>query len=161
MYLREQTLDDLDRIYELYASEKITRYIEGLYENREEELEFTRSYIENMYQFYGYGIWVVCLKENDEIIGRAGISNRIVDGINELELGYVIGEAYQGMGYAFEACVAICTFAKEQLCAEHMICFMEKENIPSVRLAERLGFCHVTEVETEEGKKLSYYKKPL
>lgn len=161
MYLREQTLDDLDRLYELYASEKITRYIEGLYENREEEVEFTRSYIENMYQFYGYGIWVVCLKENDEIIGRAGISNRIVDGINELELGYVIGEAYQGMGYAFEACMAICAFAKEQLYAEHMICFMEKENIPSVRLAKRLGFCYVTEVEAEEGKKLSYYRKLL
>lgn len=135
--------------------------MEGLYDDREEELEFTRAYIENMYKFYGYGIWLVCLKENDEIIGRAGLSNRQVDGVNELELGYVIGEAYQGSGYAHEACVAVCEFAKEQLYADKLVCFIEKENIPSVKLAEKLGFYHVMDIYAEKEKIFAYYKKIL
>lgn len=161
LYLREQTEEDLDRLYEIYSSENITRYMEGLYDNREEELEFTRAYIKNMYQFYGYGVWIVCLKENDEIIGRAGLSNRMVDGINELELGYVIGEEYQGKGYAVEVCSAICRFAKEWLCAGKLVCFMRKENIPSIRLAKKLGFDYVTEVAVEEGDIFAYYEKVL
>lgn len=161
LYLREQTEEDLERLYQIYSSENITKYMEGLYDDREEELEFTRAYIENMYKFYGYGIWLVCLKENDKVIGRAGLSNRQVDGINELELGYVIDEQYQGCGYAYEACTAVCEFAKEQLYAEKLVCFIEKKNIPSVRLAEKLGFYPVTEVCAEKEKIFAYYKKIL
>lgn len=161
LYLREQTEEDLERLYQIYSSENITRYMEGLYDDREEELEFTRAYIENMYKFYGYGIWLVCLKENDEVIGRAGLSNRQVDGVNELELGYVIDEKYQGCGYAYEACTAVCEFAKEWLYVEKLVCFIEKKNIPSVRLAEKLGFYLVTEVCAGKEKIFAYYKKIL
>ncbi len=135
--------------------------MEGLYDDREEELAFTRAYIENMYKFYGYGIWVVCLKENGEVIGRAGLSNRQVDGVNELELGYVIDEKYQGFGYAYEACMAVCEFAKERLYVDKLVCFIEKKNIPSVRLAEKLGFYLVTEVCVDREKIFAYYKKIL
>lgn len=159
LYLREQTEEDLERLYQIYSSENITKYMEGLYDDREKELEFTRAYIENMYRFYGYGIWLVCLKENDKVIGRAGLSNRQVDGVNELELGYVIDEEYQGCGYAYEACVAVCKFAKERLCVENLVCFIEKKNLPSIRLAEKLGFYFVTEVCAGKKKIFAYYKK--
>lgn len=147
-------------MYEIYEPKSITRYMEALYEDRQEELKFTRAYIKNMYQFYGYGIWLVCLKDTDEIIGRAGISNREVDGENQLELGYVIGEEYQCQGYAFEACEAICEFAKKQLEAKELVCFMDKENLSSVRLAEKLGFQYMGEILAEE-KYFAYYKKKL
>ena len=57
--IREMTEDDLDAVYEVYASPSITKYMEGLYENREEELEYTRSYIQNAYTFWGYGTWLI------------------------------------------------------------------------------------------------------
>lgn len=161
MYLREQTEGDLERLYEIYSSEKITRYIEGLCDDRQEELEIIKAYIENMYHFYGYGIWLICLKENDEIVGRAGLSNRMVDGENKLELGYVIDERYQHMGYALEACMAVCEFAKEQLYAEELVCLIEKENIPSASLAEKLGFDYVTDICVTKEKIFAYYKKVL
>lgn len=149
LYLREQTIEDLDRMYEIYSGENITKYIEALYENRDDELEYTKAYIKNMYRFYGYGMWVVCLKENHQVIGRAGLGNREIDGVNMLELGYVIDEQFQRKGYAYEICRAICRFAQEKLYAKELICIMDKENVASVRLAKKLGFSYVCDMETQ------------
>ncbi len=162
--MREIQLKDLDKLYEIYAGKGITDYMEGLYKNRIKEEAFTKAYIENMYYFYGYGIWVVCLKENDEIIGRAGISNREVDNENKLELGYVIAVPYQHKKYAYEACEAICRFAKDELLAKELVCFIEKDNITSIRLAKKLKFEFVKNVQTDLGdsqKMFAYYKKIL
>lgn len=134
--------------------------MEGLYEDYEEEYNYTLAYIKNMYNFYGYGFWLVVRKEDDEIIGRAGLSNREVDGETKLELGYVIAEEFQNQGYAFEICEAICGFVKDLLFENEMVCFMKKENVASKKLAEKLGFIYVEDV-TSEGEKYCYYKKVL
>lgn len=157
MYLREQTVNDIQRMYEIYSSENITRYIENLYEDFEEEYNFTIAYINNMYNFYGYGIWAVVRKEDDIIIGRAGLSNREVDGENKLELGYIIDEQYQNQGYAYEACKAICDFVKEKLFENEIVCFIRKENIASIKLAEKLGFDFIADIINEWGT-FRYYK---
>lgn len=159
MYLREQTIKDLDRLYEIYSSSNITRYMEGLYEDYEEEYNYTLAYIKNMYDFYGYGIWIVVRKEDDVIVGRAGLSNREVDGETKLELGYVIAEEYQNQGYAYEICKAICGFVKKFLYENEIVCFMKKENIPSIKLAEKLGFNFVEDVINEEETYCCYKKK--
>lgn len=134
--------------------------MEGLYGDYEEEYNYTLAYIKNMYGFYGYGIWLVVKKEDDEIIGRAGLSNREIDGETKLELGYVIAEEYQNRGYAYEICKAICEFVKEFLYENEIVCFMKKENISSIKLAEKMGFSYVTDV-FNEGEKYCYYKKIL
>ena len=58
----------------MYAEPGMTDYMEGLYEY-EEELEYQKAYIENMYRFYGYGIWLVFEKKTGTLIGRAGVEH--------------------------------------------------------------------------------------
>ena len=79
-FLREMTMEDLDELYRLYEDPEITRYMEGLYEDRKKEEEYTRAYINNMYRFYGYGMWLVIQKETGKIIGRAGLNNIDIHG---------------------------------------------------------------------------------
>ena len=52
--VREITLDDIDRLYEIYSNEDVVKYIENLYESKEEEIRFTMDYILNQYRFYEY-----------------------------------------------------------------------------------------------------------
>lgn len=138
LILREMTVKDLPALYEIYQG-NVLHFVEPLYDYPK-ELEFTENYIENMYGFYGYGLWLVIRKSDDRIIGRAGLSNRMVDGENEVELGYLIGEAYQGNGYAYEACSSILDYAFERLRLPRLICCIDKENLPSIRLAGKLDF---------------------
>lgn len=142
LLIREISVDDLDNLYKIYEDESVTRFTEPLYERPEEEY-FTKAYIKNMYRFYGYGLWVVILKETGELIGRAGLSNRNINGENEVEIGYLFGEKYQKKGYAYESCTAIIDFAKYKLELNKLNCFTDSRNTRAINLAKKLGFKHV------------------
>lgn len=144
-FLREMTLEDLDGLFELYADEETGLYTEKL-RPYEEEKEYQRAYINHMYRYFGYGIWLVFSKETGELIGRAGLEHREIHGKTELELGYLIGKKYQGKGYATEVCKAILDYAKENTDFEHINCVIREENKASVHLAEKLGFKYVEKI---------------
>lgn len=138
LIVRELELSDMDALFELYSYEGMTDYMEGLY-SYEEEYEYQKAYIENMYRFFGYGMWLVWEKESGKLVGRAGIEHREeLEG--EPELGYAIGTPWQGKGYATEVCRAILAYAKEELGFEELCSVVLPENKASVHLLEKLGF---------------------
>ena len=73
LLVREINTDDVPVLYELYAEESITEYMEPLFENVEDEISYTKDYIKNIYGFYGFGMWILVLKETNQVIGRAGL----------------------------------------------------------------------------------------
>ena len=159
-YLREITLDDLDDLFELYAGDGITDYTEPLYERPEEE-RYTKDYIEKMYRFYGYGMWLVCDRESGKLIGRAGFSHQDLGDEIVLEMGYLIGVPYQRQGYATEVCEKLITFARENLSDFGFLnCFVEPENTASHGLMEKLHFHRIGMVKIG-GKQMVRYKRAL
>lgn len=80
--IRELSLSDLPALYELYDKPGMTDFVEPLYDY-ETELEYQKAYIENMYGFYEYGMWLVFSKETGTLIGRAGLEHN--------EMGYSAG----------------------------------------------------------------------
>lgn len=135
--IRETTVEDVDIFYELYADREITEYLEPLFEDRDEEIEYTKSYIKNVYEFYGFGMWTVVEKATNKVIGRAGISYR--EGFVLPELGFMIGKKYQRQGYAYEVCSAIANYMYENYDMEEIQIFIEPQNTPSILLAKKLG----------------------
>lgn len=136
--VKEFSMEYLDALFELYAGEGMTEFIEPLYPY-EQEKEYQQAYIDNMYAFYGYGMWIVCEKETGRLIGRAGVEHREELG-GEIELGYAIGTPYQRQGYATEVCEAILTYAREELMLPAVCCLIDEGNEVSEHLAEKLGF---------------------
>lgn len=137
LLLRETTPEDVDAFLSIYSDPAITRYTEALYP-REEEIAYTRDYIRNMYEFYGFGIWTVIERATGTVIGRAGLAMR--EGYEDPELGYVIGTPWQNKGYATEALRAILTYAKEELCLDTIRALVKPDNKKSRHLLEKLGF---------------------
>lgn len=155
--VREAALEDIDDLFELYSGEGMTKYLEPLYEY-EKEKEYQKAYIENMYGFYGYGMWLVIEKETGKLIGRAGIEHRVeLDG--ELELGYAIGTPYQRQGYATEVCLAIIEYAAEHLECGELNCLIEDGNLVSEHLAKRLGFALCEELTIDKKHMKRYVRR--
>ena len=152
--VKEFSMDYLDALFELYAGEGMTDYIEPLYPY-EEERKYQEAYIEHMYRFYGYGMWIVCEKETGTLIGRVGIENREEMG-GELELGYAIGTPYQRQGYAMEVCRAVMQYAKEELGITHLHCLIEEGNAVSEHFAAKLGFSYAEDMDIS-GKRMRKY----
>ncbi|MBO5372429.1 MAG: GNAT family N-acetyltransferase [Lachnospiraceae bacterium] len=159
-YLREMTEEDLPELFDMYAGKGMTDYMEPLYA-WEEELEYTRAYIANMYRFFGYGMWLVKDRYEDKLIGRAGLNHLEFQGEVVLEMGYAIAVPFQKKGYATEVCEAIIDYAKgADLGYEMLYCFVWKGNIASVKLLEKLGFVYLKDVVRDE-KEMELYGKKL
>lgn len=137
-HVRETTEQDIDSFYSIYSEPSITAHMESLYEDRDEERAYIREYIEKIYGFYDFGVWTVIEADSGQVIGRAGLSYR--EGFEEPELGFVIGVPWQRKGYAFEICTAILDYGRGELGFEKVQALVEPENIPSLRLCEKLGF---------------------
>lgn len=146
--IRETTVEDVDVFYELYADPEMTRYMEGLFADPEDEKKYQRDYIEKVYGLMGFGTWTIVLKETGEIIGRAGYSVR--NGFDDIELGFLIGTAYQRKGYAYEVCKAILDYGRDILQFERVLAFVKAENTVSIHLCEKLGMTKAGEADIEE-----------
>lgn len=154
--LRETVEADVDAFYRIYEEPSITAFMENLFADREEELRYTADYRKNMYEFYGYGIWSVILKETGEVIGRAGLDMR--RGFEEPELGFVIGVLWQRRGIAEEVCRAILRYGEEELGFTRVQALTEQENRASLALLKKLGFVFAGVYE-EMGKEYLRYIK--
>lgn len=134
--VREITVEDVDRLYEIYAEPSVTKYMDNLFADREEEKAYTQAYIRNMYGFYGYGMWIVEVKYLGRVIGRVGIEPCG----EENELGYVIAEPWRRLGIAKEVCRAVMKYGFEELGLDQISARVQRENQPSKGLLQNLGF---------------------
>ena len=163
--LREFTMDDMDGLVELYDQPgvayrivngyQVPGYIEPLLP-REEEEEYQRCYIENMYGFYGYGMWIVTEIRSPHIIGRAGLENREYEDGVELEMGYVIDPGWQRRGIAYEVCSTIMEYARENTDFPRLNALTEADNVASIALLEKLGFTYLEDTDVSGSRTRRY-----
>lgn len=158
--IREMTVTDVPAMCRLYEGDGMTDYMEPLCEVAE-EIEKAKAYIQNMYGFYGYGMWLVFDKESGKLIGRAGLNLSVYKEETILELGYAIDVNWQGCGLATEVCEAVISYTiKEELGFEKLYCFIHPNNTASIRVAEKLGFTF-QEKTMSKGKKLFVFSKKV
>ncbi len=161
LLVRETTLEDVDEFYRLYADPSMTKFMEGLFDDPEDEKRYQRDYIEKVYGLMGFGVWTLERLLDGVVIGRAGFSVR--NGFDEVELGFLVGKEYQRQGYAMEACRAILDYGRDILGFDKVQTLVKEENVVSIHMCERLGFKKVGDVNVEEniygkeykGKKVS------
>lgn len=142
--IRETTEEDVDSFYRIYSHPDITKYMENLYPEVEQEKQYVREYIEKIYGFYEFGVWTVLEKESGEVIGRVGFSYR--QGYELPEIGYIIGAPWQRHGFAEEVCRAVLRYGWEKLGFERVQALVETGNGPSLILCDKLGFTAVEEL---------------
>ena len=87
------------------------------------------------------GGWVqlsVLERESGTLVGDVGFTGAEGEpGV--MKLGYTMSPAYQGLGYATEAIGALAAYAFDRLGAEIVRAYASAENIPSIRVAEKVG----------------------
>lgn len=112
LLVRETVEQDVETFYRIYDDSEIKKFTDPLYENIEDELNYTREYRESVYSCQGYGIWTLIDKKTGKIAGRGGLNHR--SGFDEIEVGFLIASEFRGQGYATEAVASFVSFAKEQ-----------------------------------------------
>jgi len=143
LVVRELTEEDSERLYEILTDKEVCRYLPAMTGTKEEEIEKLNAYASHVYSFFEYGYWGVFLKDGGELIGRAGFR----EDSYPPEAGYLIARQHWGKGYATEVLEHLVRYAIEEMDGTTLQVKIEKENIASIRVAERCGFRPVTETE--------------
>lgn len=85
----------------------------------------------------GYGQWTVVEKATGEVIGRVGLWHP--EGWPGIELGWIIRRSRWNNGFATEAARAALDWTWANVDTDHVISFIQPDNLASIRVAEKIG----------------------
>jgi ribosomal-protein-alanine N-acetyltransferase len=155
--LRTFTMADAPFVLQLLNTPSWLQYIgdRGI-----KTLEQAQSYLANgpimSYNTYGFGLYLVELKEPGMAIGMCGLLKR--DYLEHMDIGYALLPAYEGHGYALEIATATMHYAFTKLHLMHLAAITDTGNERSVKLLKKLGF-KLKELITIENKDLNLFIK--
>ena len=137
LLFRELTLDDYADVSPLLLDDEVMRKMSVHVSDTLVRRWLARKL--DQYSEYGYSHWHVSLKETGGFIGIIGIVPETVDGVEYTGVGYLICPEHQRRGYAFEGARACLEWAFRELHPDKIAAEIDETNLPSRRLAEKLG----------------------
>jgi RimJ/RimL family protein N-acetyltransferase len=141
--LRQWNESDFTNFARYYADEGNARYVGG---QKDPDQAWRHLALQiGHWKLKGFGYWAIDEKDTNEFVGCAGLWQS--PGWPELELGYWLVKAHQGKGYALEASQRCIDYARRVLGASSLVSYIDPRNVPSLRLAKRLGATYEDTIE--------------
>lgn len=153
---REWTLDDTEAAYEIYRDPAVVRFL-GSVPVPVESVAAMRERVErwiagnDALRGTGYGFWALALADGT-LVGATLL--KPLPEAAEVEVGWHLGTAHQGRGYATEGARGAVTYGFESVGLDVICAVIVRENEPSLAVARRLGM-------TYEGSTDRYYGRDL
>lgn len=142
LILRVFEPDDLEALYQIFNKPSVMKYLglQGEPMSKAETETALLSMIKH-WQRHGFGRWAVISKEDQKLIGCAGLRSYEQDA----ELVYLIDEPYWGQGIATEIAIACLKFGFEKHNFGKIVAFARPENVASRKVMEKIGMRFVQE----------------
>jgi RimJ/RimL family protein N-acetyltransferase len=152
--LRPCTLDDLDDLFGILGDPETMTYYPEPY-TRDGTIRWIEDNVRR-YEVDGFGLWAMEMKETGDFVGDCGPAVREVDGEREVEIGWHVDRALWNRGLATEAGAACRDHCFGALGLERVISLVRPENIPSRRVAEKIGMIVERDVDWHGYRHLVY-----
>jgi [ribosomal protein S5]-alanine N-acetyltransferase len=101
---------------------------------------YIEARIWSQYEAHGFGMYVLELRAQPQLIGTCGLVRR--EFLAGPDLGVALLPDWVGHGYATEAARAVIAHAGEKLRIDPLYAIVKRENTRSIGMLERLGFTH-------------------
>jgi RimJ/RimL family protein N-acetyltransferase len=105
--------------------------------------DVTRDYLDKHlahWRQFGFGWWVARELATGRFVGRGGLRHWMIDGRDEIEVGYGLMSEFWGQGLATELAAASVRTAFEALGHSELVCFTMPTNTASRHVMEKVGF---------------------
>jgi RimJ/RimL family protein N-acetyltransferase len=157
LVVRPWSYDDVDAAYAMYSQPEMVRYLAG--GPPHDSPETTRAWITRIYERFGslpngLGFWAVDRVDGNtaQLVGAA-LCVPLPGEDGRIEIGWHVGPAYQGQGYATEFARGIVDHARRHGLAV-LYAVVNPENGPSLNVAGKLGMRHLGQTD-------AYFKQTL
>ncbi|HEY1272973.1 MAG TPA: GNAT family N-acetyltransferase [Terriglobales bacterium] len=137
LLLREFVPGDADALAAVISDPETMRYYPAPFDRPAVEDWIARN--RARYETDGFGLWAMVLTSKSQFIGDCGLIHQKVDDEDQIEIGYHVRRDQWGHGFATEAAKACRDYGFKRLGANRLISLIRPENLPSRRVAEKIG----------------------
>lgn len=156
LIIRELVESDSAFVFDLMNSEP---WKQNIGDRNIKEMKDAEDYIQNVFQKSylenGFGLYAMILKTNMQAIGICGIIKR--DTLKHPDIGFAMLPLYFGQNYAFEAAKACLKYAKDELNLPVVQAIVLPQNLPSIKLLEKLEMKKIEQTVNEKNETLLLY----
>ena len=143
LVLRPPRLEDASELLAAFADPEAMRYIgDGSTTDLASSEEAVARWLKR-WDAWGIGMFVVERREDGRVLGRSGFLRWDPEtweiGGSETEVGWGLAREHWGRGYATEAALALRDWAIAERGLTRLISLIQPGNVPSVRVAEKIG----------------------
>lgn len=112
------------------------------------------------YQRYGFGFYLVALKDCATPVGICGLAQR--DYLPDPDIGYAMLAQFEGKGYASESAAAVLEYARSTLRLPRLLATTRDYNHGSAKILEKIGMRRKAgTVHSETGQELIVFEIEL
>lgn len=97
----------------------------------------------------GFGVWLLRDRLDQDVAGRVLLRPLVVDGVNEVEVGYSFYPAWWDRGFATEAATACLGIARDTLRLPSLVALTSPTNEGSQRVLTKIGMRFDREVDED------------
>jgi RimJ/RimL family protein N-acetyltransferase len=144
LLIDELRADDLEGLFGLFGDPATLELWPRLL-SREEVRELIERQLIS-YRDRGFGLWAVRSLADGELLGDCGLQARQGEMGEEIEIAWHLKRACWGRGLASDAARAVVAHAFGELGMRRLIALVLPENLPSARVARRIGMTLVGEM---------------
>jgi RimJ/RimL family protein N-acetyltransferase len=155
LLLRAMVAADLDDLLGIFGDPAVMAAFREAPLGRDEVRRWLERNLDHQRE-HDYGLFAVCLKADDRLIGNCGLELMDVSGEQVAELGYDFRRDYWNRGYATEAACAVRDFAFGTLCLPRLVSLIQPGNPASERVAQKAGLKRTGRIEREGRTYLLY-----
>ena len=142
LVLRRFEMGDADKMYSNWASNpKVTKFLTWHHHKSVEETRSVLSRWVSSYDDLRFYQWAIVLKDTLEPIGSISVV-KVDDDIDEVEVGYCIGEAWWGFGYTAEALRGVIDYLFLEVKPKKIRAKHDSDNPNSGRVMQKCGLTY-------------------
>ena len=153
LIVRKLASDDAEFILKLLNEPSFLRYIgdKGV-RTTADAIQYLQTGPIASYERFGFGLYLVALKETGTSIGICGLIKR--ETLADIDVGFAFLPAFWSKGYAFEAADAVVAYGREALGIRRIVAITSPDNNGSIRVLEKLGlrFERMIRLSEDEGE---------
>jgi RimJ/RimL family protein N-acetyltransferase len=157
LMLRPHEADDFPDCVAMWRDPQVIRYTIGSESPPPRTWQRLLAY-RGHWLLLGFGYWAVQSKATGRYIGELGFADFRRDFTPSIagvpEIGWALATHAHGRGYATEALRRVVEWGDAHLSVERTVCIVHRDNAPSLRLAEKLGYGIVLRAATDESPDL-------
>ena len=152
---------DLEALYRVVTHPATARYLGPQAQLHDHAVRFMRG--AGSWFLYGYGALMLRLRGREEVIGNCGVFHTFRglggDFDDNPEAGWIVAHDQVGKGLASEGMTAVLEWFERQHGLRRIVCMVSPGNVPSIRLAGKLGFRAMREAVLPDGDRVRLFER--